>query len=279
MNDLKNDLKKPFSLLGEQIAESFKKISDAANPFGSQSPIKPLKIDLSPFFRPFFKDIAKMINEAGNDAVTYIEIIVKLGYPPHLNIPIEYMRMIVRDNSEYGEEYVAQYIDELMIHFYDEKFVSEMAYEWENLSLAKSRVHLLRSVVKCHNQGMYEASIPALLPQFEGIIVDAFDITTRMGYPKKLKHLKIFLEMKTNKIDKALEASLFEYYKKEIFAQFVSGKDFESDVSRHAILHGADLNYGKQSNSLKLILAFDSLISILNDASEETIQEIKSQIG
>ncbi|MED4046731.1 hypothetical protein P4640_27430 [Priestia aryabhattai] len=278
MNELNNTVIRQLRLVGEQMSKSIKKSLESARPSLTQLQARIVEYDF-PSLLPYFEELGEMLKKAGDVALKYKSIIVELGYPPHREVPVEYVRDIVHDYDKYGKEYVAKYIDELMFDYYDEQLVSEMSLKWENKNLAKSRIHILRNAIKCHNQMMYDASIPTILPQIEGIIAEAFGhVGNFNGY-----HIKVYLKNLLNKNlsenDLSLKDALYEYYVQNLLVKFEHGKEIMSDVSRHAILHGGDKNYGKQSNSLKLILLFDFLITVLNDVSEEVIQEAKEEIN
>ncbi|MFE7078670.1 hypothetical protein [Priestia megaterium] len=277
MNGINNDLVTQMKLIGEHINKTISKTFEAARPSLDQLRTRITNYDFQSLL-PYFEELGEMLRKAGDVALKYKSIIVELGYPPHREVPVEYVRDIVHDYDKYGKEYVAEYIDELMFAYYDEQVISELSLKWENRNLAKSRIHILRNAIKCHNQMMYDASIPTLLPQIEGIIAEAFDHTGNFnGYHMKT-YLKNLLNKNLSENDLSLTDALYEFYVQNLLVKFEHGKEITSDVSRHAILHGGDKNYGKQSNSLKLILLFDFLITVLNDVSEEVIQEAKKEL-
>lgn len=277
MNKLNIGIERQFSLLGEQMSESIRKTWEAARPSLTQLKARIVEHDF-PSLLPYFKELGEILKKAEDIALRYKSIIVELGYPPHRDVPVEFVRDIVHDYEQYGKEYVAEYIDELMFTYYDEQVISEMSLKWENKNLAKSRIHILRNAIKCHNQMMYDASIPTLLPQLEGVIAEAFDHNEKFnGYHMKV-YLKNLLIKKLSDNDLSLTDALYNFYIQHILANFEHGKEIASDVSRNAILHGGDKNYGKQSNSLKLILLFDFLITVLNNIPEEVIQSARAEL-
>ncbi|MFP3489612.1 hypothetical protein R0K20_18625, partial [Staphylococcus sp. SIMBA_130] len=56
-----------------------------------------------------------------------------------------------------------------------------------------------------------------------------------------------------------------KYYVDTILAEFTRGEEIKSDLSRHAILHGADTDYGTKVNSIKTILVLDTIIEKLDE--------------
>lgn len=87
------------------------------------------------------------------------------------------------------------------------------------------------------------------------MIADGFAHVGQM-YPKKLKkYLNKLLCKDKNSLDDA--AKIFYYQK--VLSPFEHGKKIDSFLSRHAILHEGDTNFGTVENSLKCILFFDYL--------------------
>ena len=51
-----------------------------------------------------------------------------------------------------------------------------------------------------------------------------------------------------------------EFVSSEVFTGFEWGSPLTAALSRNAILHGADTNYGTEINSLKAIVLFDFIV-------------------
>jgi hypothetical protein len=226
----------------------------------------------------WFDEIGKELEKVEDDIIQFKTIIVRLGYPPHEDMPVSDIRRIVADYNEFGEEYVKKYLDDLMFEIYDEKYLDDILLKWEQTKLLSSRISILRNVIKCHNQQMYNASIPTLLPQLEGIIVDAFQHKGEL----RGHHLGVYLKhllIKPNEEESySFEDAIHIYYMQHILVHFEHGKEIRSEVSRHAILHGGLTNYGSRENSLKLILLFDFLSDCVSKITEETIVVAKKEI-
>ncbi|WP_142245903.1 hypothetical protein [Rossellomorea marisflavi] len=265
-NFFSEDFYKSIRAFGESFSESLKPIN---NIFGEGFTN----------LRASFEELGKQLREAANDIDKFKPIIVELGYPPHKSLSVPEMRMIVNDYYEHGVEYVRDYIDPLMESYYDDHLIEELTSEWESRGLISDRISILRSAIRCHKQQNYNASIPTLIPQLEGIIAKAFKHRGQMsGYHQKV-YLSHLLNVDESKSFYSFEQGLEKYYIEYILVQFEHGKDIESDISRHAILHGGYVDYGHKNNSLKIILLFDFLLSTLSNLSEETIQNAKEVIN
>lgn len=219
-----------------------------------------------------FKKIADGIKETEEDIKTFKVAIVELGYPPHESIDMRRLRYIARDYRENGKEHVEKYIDKFMIWFYDSQMLNNISLEWEDIEHIKKRLPLLRNSIMAYNQGMYDLVVPSLLSQFEGIIVDGFKIK---GYVNGaiISILLDYLLLKNRDYNSSLsfDDAIHKYYSEKILASFEHGASIKSDVSRNAILHGADTNFGKQTVALKVILLMDYIIRSVDNLKEETI--------
>jgi hypothetical protein len=226
-----------------------------------------------------FKRLADGIRETEEDIKTFKATIVELGYPPHESIDIKRLRYIARDYRDNGKEHVEKYIDEFMVSFYDSQMLSNISLEWENIAHVKKRLPLLRNSIMAYNQGMYDLVVPSLLSQFEGIIVDGFKVD---GYVNGviISILLDYLLLKNQEFDSSIsfDDAIHKYYSDKILAGFKHGSSIKSDVSRNAILHGADTNFGKQTVALKVILLMDYIIGSVNNLKEETIDLAKEEI-
>lgn len=117
------------------------------------------------------------------------------------------------------------------------------------------RTHILQEAFEAHRQKNYSLSIPAFLAQADGMCSDAFALHLFTGRPgRRVAELR-----KTNKnimLDPLLR---------------LLGARLAAGINRHEILHGRDLRYGTEANSLKAIslLAYLSFVrSSVTNAEE-----------
>ncbi|MFU2014783.1 hypothetical protein ACM6Q7_06850 [Peribacillus butanolivorans] len=218
-----------------------------------------------------FEKITSGIVETEEDINIFKVAMVKLGYPPHYDVDIRKMRMIARDYVE-NKDQVAEYIDEFMAINYDAEAISEMLIKWEGKPFLDKRIQILRNVVRSHNQGMYHLSVLGIISQYEGIIVDAFNITGHVnGKIQKILLMNLLLQENIGSF--RFDKEILDYYVFNILVPFHHGETVISEVSRHAILHGGFANFGKESISLKVILLFDFLVDAIEDLTPESIEE------
>ncbi|MGE8079239.1 hypothetical protein [Peribacillus loiseleuriae] len=219
------------------------------------------------------------IIETEEDLKVFKFAMVDMGYPPHYSIDISTMRSIAQEYSDNKEE-TSLYMDEFMKKYYDEDIITEIAMIWEKADILKNRLHLLRNVKNAYNLGMYSLVVPSLLSQFEGILVQAFNIT---GYVDGkiqrmlIKHLLLNSE-DSNRDFLDFDEAIHSYYSNKILDGFKHGHQIDSDVSRHAILHGGDTNFGDQTVAIKLILLFDYLVDSIGKLDDKTIIKAQSEV-
>ncbi|UOE57301.1 hypothetical protein [Cytobacillus oceanisediminis] len=226
-----------------------------------------------------FVELGEMLRGINDEAIQFKSIIVELGYPPHTEISIPLMRGIVSDYNEHGIECVKEYIDEVMIFNFDYEFLDFLSRKWEKNEFVKDRIQVLRNVIKCHNQQMYSASIPTLLPQLEGIIAKGFKHEGILsGNHQKIYLKNLLIDPSENEDAFKFEQALHNFYLQHILVNFKHGEVILSDVSRHAILHGGKVDYGSEANSLKIILAFDFLLDSLSSLTEDVITDAHKEI-
>lgn len=144
-------------------------------------------------------------------------------------------------------------VENVFVRFYNHDRLQEMLHIWSEHGHFPHRMRILKEVVAVHTEGRFELSIPALLPQIEGVIAEIFGHSGHM----QGKNFKDYLELAF------AEDSRFNRIGKVFFlGTLLENFGWRNPIpffSRHAVLHGADTNYASASNSLRLILVFDQL--------------------
>lgn len=139
---------------------------------------------------------------------------------------------------------------------------------------------IFENALDAHKHSKWTLSIPALLPQIEGI---AIDILRERGLDFSRKSLVIKKSAK-RKTAQTLASQVFSLLPIDSFSlsemvaiytllhylegQLYGWTDFlgeanqseeQDSLNRHAILHGVQINYASQENSLKCFLVLDAL--------------------
>ncbi len=245
------ELNKQFQ---QHINESLNKVSEtlkSIEPIHNQTPI---------FNSPFFQQVQK-INDLKLWLVEQIKktpesllLLAKygwyLGYDSHIALPGKLAEFIEKGKAEELDNYLTEY--------YTERFdgiISELKKRHP------TRKKIFNQIETAHKEKLYFVSIPCILAQVDGISND---------FTKK----KFFLKDKNNKYLSQITAEITKISKftmdafltpltnqTPIMAQESILGDFPIDLNRHKILHGIDIIYGTETNSLKCI----SLIKYLSD--------------
>lgn len=220
------------------------------------------------------KKIKEGLIETEKDLKLFKIAMVEFGYPPSKHIDIGTARGI---SQAYRKNRIdlLKVMDTIMCDYYNDKLITEITREWEDNPNIKERLPILRNITMAHNLKMYNVSIPAMLAQFEGVLADSFNYKGQTNGT----YIKIMLE---NLLDDYNELSfdqeIYQYYKKNLLARFEHGNTIGSNISRHAILHGGHKYYGEESNSIKLLLLFDHIITKIADLNNEKTQNALQEI-
>jgi hypothetical protein len=183
-------------------------------------------------------------------------IIVELGWPPTDILYPEELTTIVEEYSKHGCESIRKDVDAFFLNKFDLEEINLILERWESTKALKSRLPILQQAINAHLEGNYYLSVPALLPQIEGIIADGYAHYGRMNGKNLGQYFKVLLS-DTDML--SFDIAALEFLSQYILVDFVHGLPPKSSLSRHAILHGADTNYGTATNSLKCILLLDYL--------------------
>jgi len=144
-----------------------------------------------------------------------------------------------------------------MFRWHDDEYLKKMLHEWLKSPLLKQRMHILKPAVSAHIRGEYILVIPVMLSQIEGIIASGFRVSGWMNGEKFRRHIESLFHEAI--IIKGKNEAIREFVTAKLMVPFLHGHPVNSPLSRHAILHGADIDYGTKANSLKLILFLENL--------------------
>lgn len=251
----------------QSIAEQTSKVVD--------SYLKTIKTISFDQIQESFKKLAAGLLETEDDLKVFKVAIIDLGYPPHENMDLGTMRGIAKAYVE-DKETLEEVIDDIMCEYYDDIFFRELGAIWEDSNGLQRRLSILRNVIMSHNLGMYGVSVPTIIAQLEGMIVEAFEIKGRVN--GGIINILLSELLRKEEAVYSFNEEILGYYKDNILAGFEHGKIVESDISRNAILHGADVEYGKQTVSIKAILLFDFIADKLDDVDQGLIRETKNKV-
>lgn len=214
---------------------------------------------------PFLEEIGKV----GLGIAKYLEgkdklslIMLDNGWPPMRHILPDDVHRFLEANNKLNENDFLLFLDENINEIIDNKYLDYLFSEWEKNNLILKRNEILKEAIDCHKKGYYSATVIILLSQIEGMIADGFN---HIGYMGGSKYKKYFKELLNNQ-NKIKENQVKNFILEQVLVHFEHGKTVSSNISRHAIMHGAISDYGTSKNSLRVILIFDFLQSIFGYA-------------
>lgn len=210
--------------------------------------------NFSEIYSQHFERIQRAIEETRDTREKFGLIMLEVGWPPPNELTLKGERKIVELYEEEGAEAVERALEEQLPEVYDEETLDTLVERWRNRQLLDDRIPILEQAVEAHTKGLYYLSIPAIYAQIEGTVVDGFGHTGWLsGYDDYVEELLDTNEWWTD--DQIIRELILD----EVLADFKHGDPLPSEMSRHAILHGADVNYGTSTNSLRAILLFDKV--------------------
>lgn len=184
--------------------------------------------------------------------------LLKMGWPPLMHGPLNAASRLRSSCSVLSAKATRKAVDKAIVAYYgQDRIRKEILTKWQTQTFLKRRIAILRSAVDAHIRRDYALSVPAVLAQTEGVVADYFGHCGRVNWKEVKAHVKQMMA------DGGLAKC------NDLYRQFVMDivlADFEHgnpvpDLNRHAILHGADIDYPTAAKSLKAILILDFLLS------------------
>lgn len=168
-------------------------------------------------------------------------------------------------------------VQKTILHFYaadDAEQLRQVVSDWSgNPALAKHQ-QIIRDAFEAHVAGKYTLSIPSLLPVVERLLTSLHGASASSGGMKDIatQHIQSSYGdfMRESSKDAVLHyitgTSLWgnvpsQYFTVEAFPAWLASQGLtERDVvNRHAILHGVQVDYAGEDNSLRVFLLIDVL--------------------
>lgn len=205
-------------------------------------------------FKNKFKRFYKSIKYFEEKTDYFSTIIVELGWPPSDYLLQEHMDKIVEMYKKYSLEKTRKEVNTLFLKSFNKKVLYSILDNWKRKKWFKKRIPILNEAIDSHIKNHYYASVSLILLQIEGIIAYGYG---QHGYMSQTKLKKYINKLLKNDEKCSFDSAIKSFYLEIILNNFEHGKPPESFLSRHAILHGGDTEFGTAENSLKSILIFD----------------------
>lgn len=193
----------------------------------------------------------KTIEEAG-------KALAELGWWIHPEWDLPALRDIIKAHGE-GKH---KEIEDAILGYFDGEKLDQMLSTWQANPNLKNRMHILKDAMWAHKQGKYTLSVPALLSQIEGIVIEDAGKTGKIRGKHVVKVLRQQLAQDLDPqrvISFWLSSPVLLFLEQLLKARFKWGQTKRARLGRDPILHGFFVDYATPALSLKLILLVDFL--------------------
>ncbi|SFB07965.1 hypothetical protein SAMN04488072_106234 [Lentibacillus halodurans] len=208
------------------------------------------------------------------------ELLSELNYPPiSTDISIDSLQDLnnqLRELENFNDQ--VNVLDQFIVRVFHKEYIDEKLETWNEMDCLKDRIHIMEEIVNAHKLELFSLSTLAVFPQIEGVLAETFpklrnDKGNFTGDYQK-KALEEVLDTESNKFDGVWNS----YYKKNTLKGFLHLEPIDY-LSRHALAHGADKDYGTVVNSTKSLMIFDYIVTKVEyyrieiEEKEETLPE------
>lgn len=249
--------------------EWLRALSDVLRPLaGFQEAIgqalKPLQQALESVSRDIRRDLQRVaagISDAMGPVLEQLErypsICAAFGWPP-FDVPLSVVAEVVALYDRKGEAARAD-IDALFLRTVPKRVLRDLRAEWAESHLLRRRAHILDAVMRAHFRRDYSLTVPVLLASVEGVVADLHVPKGRMMQADVKRYLgETFAsedapERWSSQLNDAARSVIVD----AMVGSFYHGDPLPKEVRRNAVLHGADVGYDTEANSLKAILMLD----------------------
>lgn len=193
------------------------------------------------------------------------DLMLELGWPPILEASVRQMNGLLSVRDEEGAAAARAYLEMLADHSYDDGTVQRKLEEWGRNPLLVRRMRFLRAGADAHVRGAYACSVPTLLTQAEGIILDCYEgvVELELAHVDALMGRLLQSSDDGDSIVAKVDGLVHEYYLRQVLKSVGRRDDVPEGLNRHCVLHGRDLDYDTKANSLRALILVDYLTTSL----------------
>jgi hypothetical protein len=209
--------------------------------------------------------ILKTMDTIGQHALLarrFPALLVDLGWPPFWDISLHDAANLVQRRDAFGLASTRPEVESLVLSLFDDDRVVAMLAGWEKRPFIQPRLPILEAGVAAHLRRDYACSVPALLPQIEGIVADYFGRIRPLDVRNQEAQATMLLGArgKGKMLRDAMDRSMLRFYLDVVLASVGRRDELPLTLSRHAILHGRDVRYATRQKSLQTLLMVDYLL-------------------
>ncbi|WFR57146.1 hypothetical protein QA584_26645 [Anaerocolumna sp. AGMB13025] len=195
----------------------------------------------------------------------YILIASEYEWVIYDDMEISDLRKIVdiHNSSEYTQNQKEKLVNDLYLSYLTYEVVESILTDMISRDRLNSMQHILEEIRFAFHKKKFYLCCSTLIPLIEGAVFDTFDGEFYCRQDRFLNRIKSLSDSKISSI-------VLNIFESKLFSNFLYGQELESNISRHAIMHGFDRKYGNMVTFYKLLLLFSTLIDWL-DTSVDNI--------
>ncbi len=171
-----------------------------------------------------FEGFRETIIKYGDSSQRFKTYFTEMGYPPTYELlPYEVIEIV--ELYETDKEKAIPYVNKLMLEKFNSEALNRMLELWSQSNWTQNRAGIFKDIVRAHELGLYNVSVPAAIAQIEGIIAQGFSHDGKMDGSKMKEYLvRLLSEDSQYSFDDAIKTFYFE----KVLVSFEHGKPLRS---------------------------------------------------
>lgn len=183
------------------------------------------------------------------------------GWPPLDDLHMSDVYWVVRQYDARSDA-AAPEVDRRVIGAYPNDRIAGMRSAWEKTTLLARQAPILRDALQAHLEGKYNLSVPVFLLCVESVAV-TLDKPKKGHFGKPQREALVAAtfneDSQRGDLERATVRASASLFNEMLYGSWWHGDPIPPYLNRHAVLHGGDLEYGDEANSLRAMLLLDLL--------------------
>lgn len=176
----------------------------------------------------------------------------KLGIVLTRHLAVEFSQLLGSEEVYVMKEELLRFIP---TYFTPEYFTNYRLPDWKGYPLGGERITLLEEAVSLHSEGKYHSSIAFTFSQIGGLVLD---YTGR--HREEIAFYNLIDDISFHSEVQMRSASSIESFIKKIYGSKSVQELENTDLNRNSIMHGRDLSYGTEWNSICTLLLLEYVL-------------------
>ena len=192
------------------------------------------------------------------------------GWPIAPSMPMSLRQRVI----ELHKNGKAKFASQVILGYYHRKAFQNlkgMVISWQSDTLFAPRMHIFNDALDAHMKGQYTLSVPALMPQIEGILselVNEYKLNARLGSIQQVYKAAIGDPDEMGLDTWAIAKGLLFLLENNMYINTAFGDEMtkplrQRKISRHTVLHGINHRYDKATVSLNTFLILDAIFALM----------------